>query len=323
MLLDINIFNDMVLKRLKQLKVNKAPGVDNIVPKVLIETADYICQPLSAICNKSITTGIAPKEWTQANVSVIFKKGAKNQPCNYRPISLTSHVCKILESEIKDGIVEHVIKFKLIKESQHGFVKNKSCLTNLLEYLTSVSEYVDRGIPVDVIYLDFQKAFDKVPHKRLLLKVCSHGIGGNISSWIESWLNNRDQRVVLNGWASDWKDVSSGVPQGSVLGPLLFLLYINDIEDDITSKLLKFADDTKIFRSVANIDDVNKLKDDLVKLCRWSEEWLMLFNSDKCKVMHFGYNNLKADYTMGVNKLEVSDAEQDLGVIVQSDLKVS
>ena len=140
-------------------------------------------------------------------MSIIFRKGSKTSPCNYRPISLTSHVCKVLESIIKERIVKHLFDFKLIKESQHGFVKNKSCLTNLLEYLTFVSECIDKGIPVHVIYLDFQKAFNKVPHKCLVAKVHAHGIQGSVHRWIESWLTDREQRVVLSGCASDWSKV--------------------------------------------------------------------------------------------------------------------
>ena len=179
-LCDFHVTADMVLSKLIKLKLNKAPGVDELVPKVLIETAHHICRPLSVIFNASLNSGIVPKDWKQANVSVLFKKGSKNLPGNYRPISLTSHVCKVLESLIRDEITKHVMEFKLVKETQHGFVRNRSCLTNLLEYLHYVQEHVDKGTPVDVIYLDFQKAFDKVPHRRLVKKIIAHGIEGNV-----------------------------------------------------------------------------------------------------------------------------------------------
>jgi len=150
---------------------------------------------------------------------------------------------------------------------------------------------VDQGYPIDVVYLDFQKAFDKVPHKRLMLKIKSLGIIDKIYNWMEDWLKGRVQRVILLGSSSKWIRVTSGVPQGSVLGPLLFLIYINDIDDSVCNSLLKFADDTKVFSIVSDINDVNKLQYDLKNLCKWSEDWLMLFNVDKCKVMHFGNNN--------------------------------
>jgi hypothetical protein len=142
------------------------------------------------------------------------------------PVSLTSHICKVLESIIKDSLVDYLHKNNLIRDTQHGFVKKRSCLTNLLEFLEFVSSYIDRGFPVDVIYLDFQKAFDKVPHRRLMLKINSLGISGSIFKWIENWLQDREQKVVMLGSSSRWIKVKSGVPQGSVLGPLLFLIYI-------------------------------------------------------------------------------------------------
>jgi len=190
-----------------------------------------------------------------------------------------------------------------------------------LEFLEYVSNYIDQGHPVDVIYLDFQKAFDKVPHKRLMLKIKSLGIAGNVYNWIEDWLKDREQRVVLLGCKSAWIKVKSGVPQGSVLGPLLFMIYINDIDDSVSSKLLKFADDTKVFRAVLNLHDIEKLQIDLMNLCKWSDDWLMLFNVDKCKIVHFGYNNNMANYKLNDKNLDVDKEERDLGVVIQNDLK--
>lgn len=320
---DVTISEDMVFYRLTKLKPNKAPGVDNIVPKVLIETAKYVAKPLCLIFNKSLEEGIVPDDWKRANVCAIYKKGPKDEAGNYRPVSLTSQVCKLLESIIRDSINEHLIRFNLIKSSQHGFVKNKSCLTNLLEFLNFVCKNVDKGLPVDVIYLDFQKAFDKVPHGRLLLKLEAHGIDGKISKWVEHWLRDREQRVVLNGSMSAWSKVISGVPQGSVLGPLLFVIYINDIDNAVHNNLLKFADDTKSYGVVSSPEQVNSLREDLSNLCKWSSDWLMLFNIDKCKVMHFGKNNRKEQYSMCNTTLQVVEEERDLGVIVQNDLKIS
>ena len=228
-----------------------------------------------------------------------------------------------MESLIKDEIVKHLEKFNLINDSQHGFTKGRSCLTNLLEFFEEITKLLDSGQPVDVIYLDFAKAFDKVPHERLLRKVQSHGVTGIVSTWIASWLSGRKQRVVLRGRYSIWSEVLSGVPQGSVLGPLLFLLFINDLDTGIISKLCKFADDTKLGGTVGTEEDVNKLRDDLKKLYLWAEEWQMAFNVDKCVVMHFGNKNKQYDYEMGGSKLKNSTAERDLGVIIASDGKVS
>ena len=295
--------------------------MDEIVPRILMENAEILSEPLLYIYEKSMETGIVPLEWKKANVTAIYKKGGKDLSCNYRPVSLTSHVCKILESIIRDGIVEHVKKYNLIRDSQHGFVKKRSCLTNLLEFLEFVSNYVDQGFPIDVVYLDFQKAFDKVPHKRLMLKIKALGISGKIYEWISDWLRNREQRVVLLGSCSRWIKVKSGVPQGSVLGPLLFLIYINDIDELVSSNLLKFADDTKIVSVVSNKNDIDKLQQDLRNVCKWSKDWLMLFNVEKCKIMHIGNNNKKAIYEMDGKILEEVTEERDLGVIIQNNLK--
>ena len=197
-----------------------------------------------------------------------FIQKPRNKSVNYRPVSLTSVICKVLETIIRDHMMDFLIKHKLINPSQHGFLKERPCLTNLLCFFEEITKWVDEGSPVDVIYLDFQKAFDKVPHQRLLLKLKSHGMGNSIINWIEQWLNDMRQRVVVDGEVSSWKPVLSGVPQGSVLGPILFLVYINDLEEGVPGNILKFADDTKLFRKTKEIGDKQKLQDDIDKLVR-------------------------------------------------------
>lgn len=204
-------------------------------------------------------------------------------------------------------------------------MKQRSCTTNLLEFLEKATSVVDEGGGFDVIYLDFAKAFDKVPLKRLMRKVWAHGIRGRAYTWIKQWLTGRKQRVVLNGKFSSWKDVLSGVPQGSVLGPLLFLIYINDL-DEVVAKVetvKKFADDTKVGKAVKTDKDRAELQQALDNLMEWAENWGMEFNVDKCKIMHMGRNNPKFSYTMAGKSLLETMEEKDIGVKIANNLKPS
>ena len=286
---------EVVANKINNMKEYKSPGVDGIAHKILKETVEQICTPLAHVFNMSLQEGIVPLEWKEANIIPLFKKGSRNKSVNYRPVSLTSVICKVLETIIRDHMMDFLIKHKLINPSQHGFLKARSCLTNLLCFFEEITKWVDEGSPVDVIYLDFQKAFDKVPHQRLILKLKSHGMGNSIINWIEQWLKDRRQRVVVDGEV--WKPVLCGVPQGSVLGPILFLIYINDLEEGVTGN--KFADDTKLFRKIKEIGDKQKLQDDIDKLVKWSEKWKMLFNFGKCKCLHTGSEYTGVNYEMG------------------------
>ena len=176
---------EMIARKIKKMKDNKSPGVDGIPPKLLKEIVEHIRTPLAKLFNLSLEEGIVPSEWKEANITPLFKKGSRNKPENYRPVSLTvtSVVCKLLETLIRDHMVEFLVKHKLINTSQHGFLKARSCLTNLLCFLEEMTKWVDDGSPVDVVYSDFQKAFNKVSHQRLLLKLKAHGIGNDVINW--------------------------------------------------------------------------------------------------------------------------------------------
>ena len=187
-----------------------------------------------------------------------------------------------MESIIRDAIVEHLQIHNLIKTLQHGFMKGRSCLTNLLVHLSKITTYTDEGLPVDATY--FSKAFDRVPHRRLAMTLNAHGIGGDINRWITERLLGRVQHVVINGTSSGWLPVKRCVPQGSVLGAILFVIYINDIDEGVCNNFLKFADDTKLFSQLASSKDAEVLQRHLNTRHRWSVEWLMLFNAEKCKV---------------------------------------
>ena len=267
--------------------------------------------------------GSVPPDWKLANVTPIFKKGSKGDPANYRPVSLTSVCCKVMESIIRDSTVEHLSRHKLIRSTQHGFVNGRSTQSNLLEYMEQLTRLVYEGHSVDVVYCDFSKGFDVVPHKRLLAKCYGMGIRGRVLSWVEEWLTGRQQRVILNGQASEWRDVLSSVVQGSCLGPCLFVIFINDIDlaMDTVSFIIKFADDSKAGRVVDSQEDRKAFQEMLDRLETWSQEWQLLFNRSKCKVMHFGKNNSKQEYTMGGVALESSKQEKDLGVLIEDNLK--
>jgi len=228
-----------------------------------------------------------------------------------------------MERIVKEYMVIYLENNNLINDSQHGFRNKRSCLTNLLLFLETVTTTVDDGNPVSVIYLDFKKAFDRVPHKRLIIKLASLGISGKLLEWIREWLNNRYQRVVINGTNSDWISVLSGVPQGSVLGPILFIIYINDLDENIKNAIFKFADDTKLIGKVGDTELTDILQDDLNKLMAWSKMWQMEFNTEKCKVMYLGNNNDKVPVYLGKDLLNDTKEERDLGIIFRDDLKVS
>ena len=310
-----------VLCMLNKINVGKSIGPDEIHGKLLYEIRSEIAGPLAHLFNLSLSEGYIPQDWRDANVIPLFKKGNKNQAQNYRPVSLLSIVGKLLESLIKEKLVNHLNKHNLIRDTQHGFTSGRSCLTNLLEFFENVTHELDEGNAVDLVYLDFCKAFDKVPHCRLVRKLEAHGVGGNILKWIKSWLSNRRQRVAIEDKYSEWAKVTSGVPQGSVLGPILFLVYINDLDVGIVSSLGKFADDSKLMKSICSNEDVSTVREDLKVLESWAETWQMEFNVDKCSVIHLGKTNPSADYRLFDKQLTVSDKERDLGVIVDNKLK--
>ena len=305
---------------LNNINPEKSCGPDEIHPSLLHRLSEELSAPLSEIFKRSLKTGEVPEGWKMANVCPIFKKGAKDNPKNYRPISITSQICRVLEKIIKNEIMMHLTRNEIIKPTQHGFLQNRSCLTNLLTYIEGVSKSVDEGHNVQAVYLDFSKAFDKVPHRRLLKKVEASGICPTITKWIKNWLTGRKQRVVVRGTESRWRPVTSGVPQGSVLGPILFLIYINDLEENVSSKVLKFADDTKIYRSMQSHQDQLMLQQDINTITDWSQKWQMEFNKEKCHLLSIGRSQNSTPYTMESTVLSFSTAERDLGVVVQQNL---
>ena len=251
------ISEEDIMKRLHKLKTTKSAGPDSMHPRQLKELSNELTKPLALLFKKSLQEALIPQQWKKSHVSPIYKNGHRMQPNNYRPVSLTSIICKLLEKIVRQAVMEHLIDNGLINDNQHGFVPGSSCITQLLVALDHWTDILDNHGALDAIYLDFAKAFDKVPHERLLLKVENHGIKGNALKWIRDFLSNRQQRVVINGTHSVWAPVTSGIPQGSVLGPLLFVIFVNDMPDVVKSFLYMFADDAKLFTKVNATDGIS------------------------------------------------------------------
>ena len=318
---DVDISEELVRRKMAQLKPFSSAGPDGVHPRILRETTRSLAPYLAGLFRKSVDTGSLPREWRMGDIVPIFKKGAKQDPGNYRPISLTSVPCKLLEAIIRDQLMTHLLDANLLSDSQHGFRPKRSCATQLLQTIEEWSKMIEDGGQIDALYMDFSKAFDSVPHKRLLRKVRAHGIGGKLIRWIEAFLTDRSQRVVISGSRSDWTPVSSGVPQGSVLGPLLFVLYVNDLPSTVDSPAMIFADDTKVFRSTRLVQEHRQLQEDLDAMVNWSDQWQMPFNQKKCKLLRIGRTTEHYKYTMGGQELMLTAVERDLGVQIDSELK--
>jgi hypothetical protein len=226
-----------------------------------------------------------------------------------------------MEKIVRAAITTYFSVNNIISVYQHGFVKKKSCSTNLLETTDYLSAMLEARKSVDILFLDFAKAFDTVPHRRLIQKLKAYGITGNLLNWIKAFLSNRKQRVCLGDNSSDWANVLSGVPQGSVLGPILFVIYINDLPNICENQAKMYADDTKILADVTLSNGASTLQNDINNVVNWSKEWLIKLNSEKCFVMHFGKQNSKVKYFLENREIQTTVLEKDLGIWLSSDLK--
>ena len=319
---ELNINENTVLELLAQLDKTKSPGPDGMHPKILYEIRNEIALPLSIIYNYCLAERSLPQDWKEANITAIHKKGSKQIANNYRPVSLTSLPCKILEKFVRRRIMDHLMDNNILSHKQFGFISGRSTLLQLLMVLDEWTAALDRGSEVDVVFLDFKKAFDRVPHQRLLDKLQYYGIDGHILAWISAFLQGRRQRVCLHDAASSWSEVKSGIPQGSVLGPVLFIIFINSLPETTISPTFLFADDAKIFREITNPTDQQSLQQDINNMYSWTEQSLLTFNPDKCVSMTISRSgNNNRQYKLNGTPLNISTSERDLGVIIDNRLQ--
>ena len=327
---DIPILSDIyfapvdIEEAIDELSANSAAGPDQFPAILLKQCKKVLGKPLHLIWKRSLLSGEIPNVLKSANIVPIHKGGSKGEAKNYRPVALTSHIIKIFEKVLRNHIVSHLEENRLLNPSQHGFRAGRSCLSQLLSHFETITKILEDGDNVDVIYLDFAKAFDKVDFLVTLKKIKHLGITGNIGKWIYSFLTGRSQTVIVNGTESSASEVKSGVPQGSVLGPLLFLILLGDIDKSVASAFVSsFADDTRVGHRIKEANDVNILQEDLRAIYQWSVENNMSFNSEKFECIRYGKRkdfHENTGYFSDVNSsITPKDQVNDLGVLTSSN----
>lgn len=324
-------FSALSVKRaIRKLKSKSSGGPDQISPLLVKMCSDQLCSPLAFVYNSCMEHGYLPPMWLSANVTPVFKKGDPTDPNNYRPISLTCTLCKIMESIIKDSLLAHLLSKGLISRHQHGFISRHSTGTNLLESTHDWITALSGSKFVDIVYIDFSRAFDSIVFTKLLAKLESYGIGGRLLDWIGSFLSPRVQRVVVENCYSYVSKVVSGVPQGSVLGVILFLIFINDVSDlcDDNTRLKLFADDLKLYTTFDRFSDPNHLQHTLDKLVSWSADWQLGINFSKCSSMSIQRNRSSQlqphrVYVIDGHPIPSVSSVSDLGITVEAHLNYS
>ena len=319
---DLTVGVSGVRKLLYKLKAHKGSGPDGLPNRVLKELSHELAPSLTALYNQSLSSHSLPEDWKHAFISPVYKKGDVHTPRNYRPVSLTTVTCKILEHIIWKHILDFLDVNNILISAQHGFRKSHSCETQLLITLTDFYKSINSHIQVDVGILDFSRALDTVPHERLMGKLASCCIHGPINDWIPAFLMGRTMSVVVDGESSDSARVLSGVPHEILLGPLPFLIYINDMPSQVSTGtyIRLFADDCLVYRE-NTIQDQEILQHDLLQIQKWDDCWGMRFNPNKCYIMHIsrGQPSIKFYELCSIILQSVTGAKY-LGITIRHDL---
>ena len=318
---DIEISHAEVFAILSSLDITKSAGLDDINPKILNFCAQSLLQPVCHLFNISISTSKLPIQWRSHRITPIHKSGDKSLISNYRPISLLCVLSKVLEKVMYNRIITYLENS--FTAQQFGFLPRRSALQQLLLFTRSLLESKTKHEGVDIIYMDFKKAFDSVSHSRLLTKLKSIGITGKLSLWLEAYLSDCYQCVQVGNSISEFCNVLSGVPQGSILGPLLFAIYINDLPESANSSILYlFADDTKCLKSINSPEDVVKFQSDICNVSYWSSNWNLPFNDAKFVHMRFweSFHDNHSEYTINNKFIEQKSFHKDLGITFTNDL---
>ena len=311
-----------VFSELSALNTSKVCGPDAICPRLLKEGVAELAKPLATLFNKSLSDGILPLDWVSVNITPVFKKGDKHLVCNYRPISLTCIIVKVLERIIFNKFYTLLESHQVLSDAQFGFRVKRSTTSLLLTAVNDWALHLNNQLSTHRAFLDFAKAFDSVPHQRLLLKLEAFGVHGSMLKWFSSFLTTRRQRVVINGCFSEWSPVLSGVPQGSILGPLLFILYINDLPSAVSSSRKIFADDVAMYCPVHSANDCKAFQHDLDLVSTWCSKWQMRLNVSKCELLCITNKRSPVQSAYYINNchLQWVSSVKYLGVVVDSKL---
>ena len=323
-LTDVTFSEDDLSDAIDEISITAASGPDGLSAIFLKRCKSSLLKPLTGLWRDCLDLGITPEKLKDAHIIPVHKGGNQGVAANYRPIALTSHLIKVFEKVMRNKIVEFLKEHHLFNDGQHGFTEGRSCLSQLLAHHDKLLSILESGANVDTIYLDFAKAFDKVDHRILLKKLSLLGVRGKVLKWITSFLSSRTQKVMVNGFLSEPAPVISGVPQGSVLGPLLFLVLISDIDADVVfSFISSFADDTRVSKGVSGVTDTSSLQTDLEAIYQWAIDNNMMFNNLKFELIRRGSDStlkLCTSYTSSDGTIiNDKDHVKDLGVTMSSD----